>query len=68
VSSGCHNKAGQRGKEIAAALKPNTGSNIEVAKSPIFNRDASKVLEFIIAYRLYIRMRMKDISVEEQIQ
>jgi len=47
---------------------PNTGSNIEVAKLQIFNRKAGKVLGFLIAYRLYIKIRMKEATIVEQIQ
>ena len=45
----------------------NTGPNIEVAKLPTFNEDATKILGFIIACKLYIRIRMRNVSVEEQI-
>jgi len=34
----------------------------------IFNGKARKVLEFLIAYRLYIRMKMREALVEEQVQ
>jgi len=34
----------------------------------MFNREASKVAGFITAYRLYLRMRMREALVEEQIQ
>ena len=46
----------------------NKGSNIEIAKPPVFNREASKVGDFIIACRLYLRMRMRRVMVEKQIQ
>ena len=45
----------------------NTGSNIKVAKPLVFNEKAGKVEEFIITYKLYLRMRMRGVSVEEQI-
>ena len=45
----------------------NTGSNIKVAKPLVFNEKAGKVGGFIIAYKLYLRMRMRGVSVEEQI-
>ena len=51
-----------------AILQPNTRSNIDVAKLPTFSRKARQVLGFLIAYRLYIRMKMRDIVVKEQVQ
>ena len=46
------------------------GSNmrpyVEVAKPAIFNREAGKVGEFVTAYRLYLRMKMREVMVEEQ--
>ena len=46
----------------------NTELNMEVAKLPVFNREAERVGEFITSYRLYLRMKMKEATVEEQIQ
>ena len=46
----------------------NIESHIEMAKPPVFNGEAGKVGGFIIAYKLYLRMRMREIIVEEQIQ
>jgi len=46
----------------------NTESHIEVAKLAIFNREAGKVGGFIITCRLYLRMKMKEATVEEQVQ
>ena len=40
----------------------------EVAKPQIFNGTSSKVSEFILVYKLYIRMRLREVLVEEQIQ
>jgi len=45
----------------------NTGSHIEVAKPPVFNREAEKIGEFIIVCRLYLKMKMREAMVEEQI-
>jgi len=39
-----------------------------MAKLPVFNEEASRVGGFIMVCRLYLRMGMRRISVEEQIQ
>jgi len=41
---------------------------MEVAKLPVFNREAGRVGGFIIVYRLYLRMKMREAMVEEQVQ
>jgi len=51
-----------------AIPKPSTGSNINMAKLQIFKRNTSKISEFLITYKLYIRIKMRDTIVEEQIQ
>ena len=56
------------GEAVVVLLRPNTGSNIEVAKPQTFNRETSKISSFLIACRLYIRMRMSKALVEEQVQ
>jgi len=55
----------EAGKEAKGS---NTESYTEMAKPPVFNREAGKVGEFIIVCRLYLRMKMKEAMVEEQIQ
>ena len=62
ASIGC---AGSAEREVTGS---NMGPHMEVAKLAIFNREAGKVGEFIITYRLYLRMKMREATVEEQVQ
>ena len=47
------------------------GSNrepqVEVAKPAIFNGEAGKVGGFVTVYRLYLRMKMREVTVKEQV-
>ena len=40
---------------------------MEMAKPPVFNGEAVRVGEFITACKLYLRMKMREVLVEEQI-
>ena len=57
-----------RGAAAVEGSDPNIGFNIKIAKPLMFNKKASKVAGFIIAYRLYLRMRIRGVLVEEQVQ
>jgi len=57
-------EGGRRGEEVGS----NMGSHMEVAKLAIFNGEAGKVGGFIMACRLYLKMKMRGTSVEEQVQ
>jgi len=48
--------------------RSNMGSHMEVAKPAIFNGEAGKVGGFIMACRLFVRMKMRGNTVEEQVQ
>ena len=45
----------------------NMGLHIEVAKLAIFNREAKKVGEFITVYRLFLRIKLREATVEKQV-
>ena len=45
----------------------NMGSNIKVAKLPVFNGETEKAGGFITACRLYLRIKIREISVKEQV-
>ena len=59
--------AAQGGVE-GAAMESNVGSYIEVAKPAIFNGKAGRVGGFVTACRLYLKMRLRETIVEEQVQ
>ena len=55
-------------RKEAVVSRSNTRSNINVAKPPAFNKKKNKILGFLTAYKFYIRIKVKDTSVEKQIQ
>ena len=56
------------GSAERGAMGSNTGPHMEVAKPAIFNGETGKVGGFVIACRLYLRMKMREATVEEQVQ
>ena len=51
-------------KVVAEAPGPNTRSNIEVAKLQTFSEETRKILDFLIVYKLYIRIRIRKATIE----
>ena len=49
------------------AARSNVGSHMEVAKLAIFNGKAAKVRGFITVCRLFLRMKLRGATVEEQV-
>ena len=47
---------------------PNAGAHMEVAKLATFNGEAGKVGGFITACRLFLKMKLRGATVEEQVQ
>jgi len=59
---------GGTGSTERGVIGPNMGPHIEVAKLAIFNGEAGKVGGFVIACKLYLRMKMREATVEKQVQ
>jgi len=49
------------------ATESNLEPHIEVAKPAIFNGEVGKVGRFIMACRLFLRMKLRGATVEEQV-
>ena len=59
--------AAQGGAGQGAATGSNAGPQMEVAKPAIFSGEVGKVGGFITAYRLFVRIKLRGTSVEEQV-
>ena len=54
---------------LIVAQKEGAASGVgEVARPWMFDGSSKKVLDFVLACKLYIRMKMREVVVEEQIQ
>jgi len=52
----------------AGARRRGERSHREVAKLLVFSKEAGKVSEFVTACKLYIKARIREAIVEEQVQ
>ena len=63
--------AGGEARGTGGAERGTMGSNMrshmEVAKPAIFNGEAGKVGGFVMAYRLYLRIKMREATIEKQV-
>jgi len=55
------------GRGTGGAMGSNARPKVEVATPAIFNGEMGKVGGFVTAYKLYLRMKMRETTVEEQI-
>ena len=56
---------GEAGSVERGTIGSNIGSQMEVAKLAIFNGEAGRVGGFVIACRLYLRIKMREVIVNE---
>jgi len=54
-------------QEGVVVPRPNTESNTEVAKLQVFDGTARKFLRFLMLCKLFIRIKMKEDAMEDQI-
>ena len=54
--------------QLAGMGEEEIGANIEVAKPPVFDGTTSKVPGFIMGCRLYMKIKIQEVSVENKIQ
>ena len=59
---------GGAGRTERGTMGSNIGPQMEVAKPAIFNGEVGRVGGFVIVCRLYLRMKMREVTVEEQVQ
>jgi len=59
--------AGGAGGMERGTTGSNMGPHVEIAKPAIFNGEAGNVGGFVTTCRLYLRMKMREATVEEQV-
>ena len=54
--------------QVGGAGAGRAATSTEIAKPQVFDKTSAKVSSFVITYRLYIRIKIREVAVEEQIQ
>jgi len=49
-------------------MESNMRSQMEIVKLPVFNGEVGRVGGFITTCKLYLRMKIREVMVEEQVQ
>ena len=44
------------------------GSHMKMAKLAIFNGEVGRVRGFVTTYRLYLKIKMREVTIKEQVQ
>ena len=57
----------EEGSTERATMGPNMEPHMEMAKLAIFNGEAGKVGGFITVCRLFLRMKLREVTVEKQV-
>jgi len=60
-------QGGAQGEAQGGTVGSGLGSHMEMAKPAIFNGEAGKVGGFVTACRLYLKMKMREGTIEEQV-
>ena len=55
------------GTRQRGAAGSSLGSHMEMAKPAIFNREAGKVRGFVMACRSYLKIKIREATLEEQV-
>ena len=53
-----------RKEKIVEVFRPNTRLEVEVAMPQTFNGDLEKIRDFVMVYKLYLKIKMKKVSVK----
>ena len=55
-------------REKEMVFRPNTRSNVEVAPLQTFNKNIEKIRDFVTVCKLFLRIKIRKATIEEQVQ